>query len=133
MKRSYSGGCHCGAVRFEAEIDASLGTDKCNCSICMKTRLWSFEVAPADMRITRRDGLADYTYGSHVAHHYFCRVCGIRPFEFVDLPEQQRAYYNVQVVCVDGLDIDELMAAPIRLQDGLHDRWDRVPDETRLL
>lgn len=133
MKRTYAGACHCGAIRFEADIDISRGTDKCNCTICMKSRLWSFEVAPADMRILSRATLGDYTYGDHVAHHYFCTTCGIRPFEYVNLPLQNRDYYNVAVTCLEGLDLDALMAAPIRLQDGLHDHWDRVPEETRLL
>ena len=134
MKQTYSGGCHCGAVRFEADIDVAAGTDKCNCTICAKGRLWSFEVGVDAFRLLRgAEAQADYTYNSAVAHHYFCRTCGIRSFEYVELPDVGRKYYNVSVVALEGLDMDAVMAAPIKYQDGLHDRWDRVPNEVRHL
>jgi len=42
-------------------------------------------------------------------------------------------YFNVSVVCLEGLDIDELIAAPITYEDGLNDNWGARPVETRHL
>ena len=55
MLRTYKGSCHCRAIRFEADVDISAGTDKCNCTYCAKVRLWSVEATPDTFRITAGD------------------------------------------------------------------------------
>ncbi len=49
---SYTGGCHCGAVRFEVtgKIEEVV---VCNCSICAKTAYLHWEVEPAAFRRSR--------------------------------------------------------------------------------
>jgi hypothetical protein len=135
MRKTYSGGCHCGAVRFEADLDIAAGTGKCNCTICTKMRLWSVNVRPDAFRLLAGEAeMTDYRGRSDVAHHLFCRHCGVRPFEWVDVPNMTGSrYFNVNVACLDGVDLDELMAAPVTYYDGLNDAWGSTPAEVRHL
>jgi hypothetical protein len=135
MLKTYTGGCHCGAVRFEVDVDISAGTGKCNCTFCTKARLWSVDVKPEVFRLLCDEtSIVDYQLTNTVAHHTFCRTCGIRSFEWVDVPNMTGAkYYNVNVACLDGVDLDELMAAPVTYYDGLHDDWGSTPAEVRHL
>ncbi len=135
MLKSYTGSCHCGAVRFEADLDISAGTEKCNCSICTKMRLWSVPVRPEAFRLIAGEAeLTDYRGRNPVAHHLFCRHCGVHAFEWVDVPNLSGArYFNVSVACLDALDVDELMAAPVAYRDGRNDAWGARPAEVRHL
>ena len=58
----------------------------------------------------------------------------MHPFEWVDVPNMcGEKYFNINVACLDGLDIDELMAAPVSYYDGRNDNWGSRPSEVRHL
>ena len=135
MLKTYTGSCHCGAVRYEADIDLSAGTGKCNCSICTKTRSWGALIKPQAFRLLAgADALSDYQFATKSGHHLFCRHCGVRPFEWVDMPNMTGSkYFNINVACLDGVDIDELITAPLTYVDGRNNAWHLKPDEVRHL
>jgi hypothetical protein len=134
MKKTYKGSCHCGAVRFEADLDLSAGTVKCNCSVCAKLRSWLAAVSPKDVRLLAGESaLADYQFGARRIHHRFCRTCGVRPFGQANLADSAGAFYAINLAALDDVDPAELANAPVMHVDGRHDNWQSPPAETRHL
>ncbi|RKP26160.1 Mss4-like protein [Syncephalis pseudoplumigaleata] len=81
---THTGGCHCGRIQFEVDAPASdLTIIECNCSICAKKGFLHLIVPQTRFRLLDTTDKADislYTFGTGVAKHYFCRVCGISPY-----------------------------------------------------
>ena len=132
--RTYHGSCHCGAVRYEAEIDLAAGTGKCNCSFCTKGRNWSATLKPEAFRLlSGEEALVGYEFGSHSAHHMFCRHCGIRPFTKGYIEQIGGDFVSVALATLDDAGADELIAAPVRYSNGRDNAWWDKPAETRHL
>lgn len=133
MEKIYHGSCHCGAVRFEADIDLGLGTLRCNCSICIKARFWPALIKPTSFRLLAGEGdLVRYQFAAKRDEHFFCRHCGVRSFGTGNSPRRGK-FYAVNVTCLDDALDAELAAAPITYVDGRADSWDAEPAETRYL
>lgn len=135
MLRTYHGSCHCRSVTFEARIDFSNGTGKCNCSFCSRLRLWLVKVRPEEFRVLSGDNaLTQYSGANPVAHHPFCKQCGVHVFDRIDMPNGTGyPYINVNIACIDELDLNEVLQAPIVYHNGLANDWGNPAPETRHL
>jgi hypothetical protein len=134
MKKTHRGSCHCGKIRFEADIDLDAGTARCNCSICAKTRYWGAMVRPDAFRLlSGATDLGDYRFGTGSVHHHFCRHCGVNPFRHGHIKEMGGEFYTVNITCLDDVEPAELSRVPVAYADGLHDNWRSPPAETGYL
>lgn len=134
MEQKYKGRCHCGAIQFEADIDFEKGSAKCNCSICAKARAWGAIIIPDAFRLIQgEESLSDYQFGNKVTHHFFCKHCGVRPFERGFHESVGGDFYSVQVACLDEVDIEKVFSGPVRFADGRNDNYLESPDEIRHL
>jgi hypothetical protein len=136
MKKTYHGSCHCKKVRYEAQIDLALGTGRCNCTYCTKVRNWTSKVAPDDYTLNAHpDDVGHYSFrrDGYINEHFFCRNCGVRLGTKGDLKEHGGKYVSIMISTLDEVPHHELIEAPIRYMDGLHENWMNQPQETRYL
>ena len=100
-----TGGCHCGAVRFEALSDKRPDMLDCNCSICSASGYLHLFIPHGRFTLlSGEDYLTSYRFGSGQADHLFCKTCGVKSFY---QPKSHPDCWSVHLSCLDdtsGLD-----------------------------
>jgi hypothetical protein len=123
--RTYRGGCHCGAVRFEADLDLTRPVSRCNCTQCTKRGATTSIVKPEGFRLLAGESaLGAYEWGGRTGRFSFCSRCGIFVFLRGSLAELGGAYVSVNVACLDDV---EPSALKVVHWDGRHNNWAAGP------
>jgi hypothetical protein len=107
--KTYTGGCHCGAVRYEVATSLT-PLIVCNCSNCHSKGLTLTFVDPG--QFSGEDALRDYQVNNRVIHHLFCATCGVESFARGRKPDGSEAV-AINVRCLDGIDFGALKPTPV--------------------
>jgi hypothetical protein len=128
IRANHTGGCHCGAVRFEVALEPGFKGSKCNCSICAKTAVVGAIVKPNAFRLlSGEDALGGYHWGAKISTRHFCKHCGIQCFGAGHLEAIGGDFVSVNLNTLDDFDVNELELVH---WDGRHDNWMSGPRST---
>jgi hypothetical protein len=124
----HTGSCHCGAVRFEVEVETSKVASRCNCSVCTKIGATGGVVKPSAFALLQGEAsLSEYQWGARISRRFFCKHCGIHCFARGHLAELGGDYVSINLNCLDDVDPGEL--TPMHW-DGRHNNWEAGPRST---
>ena len=123
MPMKASGGCHCGAVRFEAELpEPPVPALDCNCSICRMTGFVHIVVPHEKFELVAgREAMTSYRFGTGTAEHLFCRTCGEKS---IYQPRSHPDAWSVNATC-----LDQPVELIVDFFDGAH--WEEANSSLR--
>lgn len=128
MLKTFHGSCHCGVVQFEADLDLTQSTYRCNCSICRRTRFWPAAAKEDAFRLLAGESeLTQYLFNTKKNQHYFCKHCGVRAFG-IGTETPIGKMYGVNLGCLNDVTDEELSRAPITYVDGRSGAWQNAPE-----
>src|SRR5687768_16386323 len=104
----HSGGCHCGAVRYQVELDRSQPVISCNCSMCGRSgTLLAFVPNDRFTPESGADSITSYKFNNHIIDHLFCKACGIKSFARGKAPDGSDTV-AINTRCLDDVDLKAL-------------------------
>jgi len=118
----------CGDCKFEADLDLTKPTGKCNCTLCSKGRYWSTRCEPDQFNLISGD-LAEYIHKNPEIRRYFCKKCGITLCAKFNFPHLGGEKVSPNLACLD-VTPEDWAKMPVRYLDGLNDNWMNEPKET---
>ncbi len=124
-----NGACHCGAVRFSAELPQGLASARrCTCSMCRMRGAVAVTGSILGFHIRQgADKLATYRFNTGVAEHHFCSVCGIYTHH---KRRSNPGQLGINVACLEGLSPFDF--AQVVVNDGERHPSDDPEHRTRV-
>jgi hypothetical protein len=115
---THTGGCHCGAVRFEVTAPADIVVAECDCSMCRRFGFLHLIVIREHFKLLQgEEQISTYTFNTGTAKHSFCRVCGVKSFY---VPRSHPNGISVNVRCLDEGTVKSMKVEPFDGKD-----WDK--------
>lgn len=110
MSATYTGGCHCGRVRYRVTGPDELTVSQCNCSICRRSGYLAFIVPKDGFELLQgAEVLETYEFNTCIAKHKFCSYCGIKSFY---IPRSHPDGVSVNARCLDSPAVEEMTVKP---------------------
>src|SRR5665213_1109534 len=103
MRKTYTGGCQCGKVRFE--VQAEIGkVISCNCSRCSRLGSLLAAAKASDFKLLSGEGeTTTFHFNKHAINHPFCATCGIQSYAS-GKGRDGSDMVMINVRCLDGVD-----------------------------
>ena len=99
----YKGGCQCGAVSYEVDVDVDTAIT-CNCSRCQPLGfVLAFTSRDDFALLAGEDELTEYLFNKKEIRHLFCKTCGVESFAYGNMPDGSPVA-AINVNCLDGVD-----------------------------
>ncbi|KAJ2718743.1 hypothetical protein GGI07_005608 [Coemansia sp. Benny D115] len=119
---THKGHCHCKAISWEIKAPATLRVDECNCSMCNMNGFQHIIVPKSRFTLlSGQDKISTYSFNTHVAQHYFCKICGVESFY---IPRSNPDGYSINYRCLEK---DNVKSAEILPFDGMN--WEKNAGE----
>jgi hypothetical protein len=120
--KTYEGGCHCGAVRYEVELDLPVRAEdgsvapgsviECNCSHCYSKGLLLAFVPETKFTLLKGEkDLTEYRFNTEKIAHLSCKHCGVQSFGRGQRSDGTPTV-SINVRCLDGVDEHDLVLTP---------------------
>lgn len=101
-EKHYKGGCQCGAVTYEVDVDVDESLT-CNCSRCKRMGfVLAFTPREKFDLKSGQDNLSEYLFNKKMIQHLFCKSCGVESFAYGEMNGVKMTAINVN--CLEGVD-----------------------------